>query len=268
MIFNGVNNMRCPVCDSNLPEGAIRCEVCGTDVGKYTYSNNSQQRNKTIYENNSYNREQVYSGGAPASNTTNIIIGVMIGVILVLVLAIAALVVADSEIFSSKKTTKNSQQQQSTSQSDVVETFTPQTPRPKKIVSSYKAVKSNATWQQAANNAAGQNSHLVYIDSYDEFKTVCDIAYNNNIKIFWVGARRNSGSSWESTPWLNGMPMNFTQWYKNEPTYISENGYEECYLMVFRVNGVWYFNDAVNDVSNVYSGRMGYVIETETEVEG
>ena len=42
-----------------------------------------------------------------------------------------------------------------------------------------------------------------------------------------------------------------------------EEGYDENYLMVFKVNGVWYFNDATNDVSMHYPGKMGYIVEVE-----
>ena len=55
--------------------------------------------------------------------------------------------------------------------------------------------------------------------------------------------------------------MNYTNWYSGEPTYQSEEGNQENYLMVFKVKDKWYFNDAENDVSQYYKGKMGYIVE-------
>lgn len=130
-------------------------------------------------------------------------------------------------------------------------------------VSVYSAVKADITWHEANTKAENAGGSLACITSKEEFDKVCAMAQNEGIVVFWVGARRSSSESWSEVKWQSGEKMNYTPWYTNEPTNISEEGNEELYLMVFKVDGVWYFNDAENDVSKVYPGRMGYIVETK-----
>ncbi|MDO5477558.1 MAG: zinc-ribbon domain-containing protein [Clostridia bacterium] len=136
-------------------------------------------------------------------------------------------------------------------------------PEPVKPASSYYRVyRSDVGWETANYNAYSQNGRLVSINSSEEFNRVCSLADNNGLKVFWVGARRAASDSWNSARWNDGSYMSIGRWYTNEPSYRSE-GIEECYLMVFKVNGVWYYNDAPNEVSQYYAGKMGYIVEFE-----
>lgn len=107
--------------------------------------------------------------------------------------------------------------------------------------SNYNVYKSDVTWSQAYNYSGGR---LVSIDSADEFNRVCNLASSNGMVVFWVSPASS-----------------YVKWYPGEPSYKSEYGEYEDYLMVFKVNGSWYFNDSVNDVSEYYSGKMGYITE-------
>ena len=131
--------------------------------------------------------------------------------------------------------------------------------------SSYQVVKSNATFVNAEAAARKAGGHLVYINSADEFNHVCSLADAKGLKVFWVGADIINTANWNNTTWGDGTPLNFTRWYSNstvqEPTYESERGEPEDYLMVFKVGNNWYYNDAANDVAYAYSGKMGYIIE-------
>lgn len=135
----------------------------------------------------------------------------------------------------------------------------PQTPK----ISTYSVQKSDMTWHQAYNSAINSGGKLVCINDRAEFDKVCRMAEQYNINVFWIGAKRNYNDSWNGVKWIDGSDMNFAYWYPNEPSYVTATGEDEEYLMVFRVNGVWYFNDSVNDVSQVYPGKVGYIIEYE-----
>ena len=139
------------------------------------------------------------------------------------------------------------------------------TPEPieKPKVSSYTAYTSDATWTEASQYARNQGGYLVCINDREEFDKVCQKADEENIKVFWVGAKRDSYDDWDETKWLDGEDITYINWLSGEPTYYDEDGFDENYLMVFKVNGVWYFNDATNDVSMHYSGKMGYIVEVE-----
>ena len=135
----------------------------------------------------------------------------------------------------------------------------PQTPvtTPK---SGYNVIKSNATWIEANRMAKNAGGHLVHIDSSSELQYVSSLAASAGINVFWTGGYRTS-SSWADAIWSNGSPITYTNWYNGEPSYISEQGTSENYLMVFKVNNKWYYNDGPNDISYAYKGKMGYIIE-------
>ncbi|MBQ6907034.1 MAG: TPM domain-containing protein [Clostridia bacterium] len=135
----------------------------------------------------------------------------------------------------------------------------------KQTISTYSVIKSDVTWYDAERYAKNDGGHLVCINDYNEFNKVCSLADEKNIKVFWVGANRNYGETWNNAKWEDGKEIEFSQWYSGEPSYNSEEGNEEEYLMVFKVDGTWYFNDAENDVTKYYKGRMGYIVEFETE---
>ncbi len=174
--------------------------------------------------------------------------------------------VADGiESMKTSSSTSSSTNSSSTSNSNTYNSNNTQTPQPteKPKVSSYTAYTSDATWTEASQYAKQQGGYLVCINDSEEFEKVCKKADEQNIKVFWVGAYRSSYDDWEDTQWNDGEDITFTRWLQGEPTYYSEEGDDENYLMVFKVNGTWYFNDATNDVSEYYSGKMGYIVETE-----
>ena len=127
----------------------------------------------------------------------------------------------------------------------------------------YTVYKSDATWSEANKNALKQGGYLVSINNEEEFEKACTLAEDAGLKVFWVGAKRSSESYWSDVSWLDNTPVGNLNWFDGEPTYYSEEGDDENYLMVFCVDGEWYFNDAINDVSEYYKGRMGYIIETK-----
>lgn len=134
------------------------------------------------------------------------------------------------------------------------------------VHTSYKAVKSDDKWTDANSQAIKSGGELVSINSEEEFEEVCKLAEEEGIKVFWASAKRYSSDLWEDTLWSDGSDITFTHWLAGEPSYTSEEGEDEKYLMVFKVGDKWYFNDAQNDVSSYYSGKMGYIIEyTEYE---
>ena len=91
------------------------------------------------------------------------------------------------------------------------------------------------------------------------------MAQSKGIKVFWVGAKRAAGAAWEKTKWQDNTYINYTKWYPGEPSYIGEDGTEESFLMVFCVDGTWYYNDAQNDVTAYYKGKIGYIVETQNQ---
>ena len=57
---------------------------------------------------------------------------------------------------------------------------------------------------------------------------------------------------------MSGEPWDYTNWAEGEPN--NETG-SESYLMMYRSDGKWGWNDAEVSVSEYYQGHMGYIIE-------
>ncbi len=137
--------------------------------------------------------------------------------------------------------------------------------------SSYSVVYSDSsngiiTWESAKYKADSMGGHLVSINSREEFEKVCNIADNNGLVIFWLGVKRDYGESWSNVYWEDGTRMTYTKWLPGEPSY-TEDGVEERYLMALKRNGVWYFNDAMGDISHAYGSNYAYKIAGIVEIE-
>lgn len=137
---------------------------------------------------------------------------------------------------------------------------------------SYIAVKDSCTWYNAAAEAAkfGKNTHLVTVDSLDEFDQVCRIAEAGGLKVFWVGMQVKDAYDWyNGANDIIGHEFDFSnvRWYSGEPSGYdnkvekSMQEFEDC-LMFMNVDGVWYANDAPGGTQYT-SGNAGYIIEIE-----
>ena len=130
-------------------------------------------------------------------------------------------------------------------------------------VSEYYVFKSDCTWLEASAEAEYLGGYLVSINNRDEFEKVCALADQKDINVFWVGIKRRPNMEWYEASWQDGSNLVFTNWLQGEPTYYSEEGDFECYLMVFKVGNHWYYNDAPYDVTEYYKGKIGYIVEIE-----
>lgn len=121
----------------------------------------------------------------------------------------------------------------------------------------YKLIVGDYTWWEAQEDAASRGGHVVTINSEEEFNRCAELAGNNNMVFIWLDAFVNSVDQWDTALWQTGESIDYTCWYPGEPS-----GGDEYYLSMFCVRGTWYYNDAVNSVSE-YSGRKGYILEIE-----
>ncbi len=127
--------------------------------------------------------------------------------------------------------------------------------------STYEVFKGDFTWYEADEYARNNNSRLASVNSEEEFTQLCNMAYENGIRVMWVSAERNS-DSWDTSRWNDGQTISYVKWYSGELSYYEADGTSEEFLMLFYVNGEWYFNDCGNDVSKYYAGEIGFVAES------
>ncbi|MBQ3111104.1 MAG: hypothetical protein IJC69_08205 [Clostridia bacterium] len=244
--------MFCPECGSTVKENDRICSNCGSFNPNYRPAPTPQPPKK--------NNTVLY-----------VLLGVIVLLALVIIGLLTGLLLSSKEASQPAMPTEAAKEEPQEPATTIIiiheekeeEPVVPKQPKSYKKVSSYESVKSNATWSTARQKAEAKGGTLVCINDEAEFNKVCKIADNKGIKVFWVGAERDYYENWSSVYWLDSTRMNYTRWLPGEPSYVSEDGTDEYFLIVFKVNGKWYFNDAPHDIEPFYSGKMGYIIEYE-----
>lgn len=123
----------------------------------------------------------------------------------------------------------------------------------------YEAVMADVSWTEAKLLAEERGGHLVTISDAQEQKLVEDLIDEyEDLHTVWIGGKNmNNGYQW-----VNGEEFSYTNWGPGEPN--NETG-DEIYMDMYEKDDIWYWNDVPNDISQYYSGKMGYVIEWELE---
>jgi len=138
-------------------------------------------------------------------------------------------------------------------------------PSPSAIVtidtSRYNVMKMNVSWTQAAEACMNAGGTLATINDQDEFAGLCALADKYGLEMVWVGGFRKSGD----IVWLSGQSSEYMPWANGEPSYRDTNGAQENFLMLVKTNGVWAYNDVIDDPAtyypDIYSGKIGYIME-------
>ena len=120
----------------------------------------------------------------------------------------------------------------------------------------YEIINTRMTWQEAAEYCESVGGYLATIESQTEYDKIVTLAESSGRKVLWLGAVRNSKQNFE---WITDEEFSFTRWLSGEP---NNEGGNENYLVMFRVNEQWVWADVPNDVSPYYSeDYVGFVCE-------
>ena len=131
----------------------------------------------------------------------------------------------------------------------------------KEYVSTYEVIVSDRTWIEAYDDALSRSGHLAVINSAEEEQIIEELLDGyDTLHTVWLGGVLKN----KSLVWINGQDVTYTQWGSGEPN--NETG-DEDYLDMYELDNRWYWNDVPNDIKQYYSGKMGYVVEYEKEVE-
>lgn len=261
--------MFCPNCGTRIPDDSAFCPECGSKTGvDSTSAATVSPEKKPKIQNSLAPQTPEPTPEAPAQKKSlrwlYILISILCVVVLVAAIAIAIHITATKEpVSSNEAATAPPQKVDEAYKKEYFPTVDPSLIDEYQAYSTYTLVISDATWTQASDDAQGRGKKLACINNQDEFDTLCSFADNENISVFWIGAKRHESDDWTTARWVDGTEIAFTKWLDHEPSLKSETGEEECYLLCFKVDDQWYYNDAENDVSMHYSGKMGYFIETE-----
>lgn len=149
--------------------------------------------------------------------------------------------------------------------------YTPITPvKPGSHSSRYEVIKADMTWEEANRACIEKGGHLATITSKEEEEKIIAEAEKSNIGRLWIGGYTTNNQYGEAVGhWVMGEPFVYQNWFsEDEPSRFDSDNAEEFYLMLWKIDGRWSWNDQRNDLINspfasTYKGKMGYVIEYE-----
>ena len=129
---------------------------------------------------------------------------------------------------------------------------------------SYKQVRT-VNLDEYVGLTADHDQSYAYFMRTNLFNNIdIDLANTKNITNIWVGCHRVDGTLvWESDD-----EIGFYPWGPNEPSYVDGwDGVNEDYVMLWRLNGAWVYNDSRNDpiadYPGSYRGKIAFVCEFE-----
>lgn len=127
---------------------------------------------------------------------------------------------------------------------------------------SYGLYVEDVSWTQAQARCAEMGGHLVNISDEAELAEVIALAEEKGIEKLWIGCHRENAQ----LIWENDEGITFYKWGKGEPSgYDSGDRVTEDYVLLWKFNGEWVYNDSrddpVRDYPAMYSGQIGFVCE-------
>lgn len=128
---------------------------------------------------------------------------------------------------------------------------------------SYEVIHDDlAIWPDAEEVCRTLGGHLVTITSPEEEKKIIDYLNTTDLEVIWLGG--NDLSVHGQYEWVTGEPMDWDNWPPGEPDNLNDL---EHYMVLHKQNGIWVWNNARVDTNTFFQGKMGYIVEWETEFE-
>ncbi|MBR7164486.1 MAG: VWA domain-containing protein [Clostridia bacterium] len=150
--------------------------------------------------------------------------------------------------------------------------YTPITPVVKASHNSrYEVIKADISWEDANRACINKGGHLATITSKEEEDKIIAVAEKSGIGRLWIGGYTTNNQYDEAVGhWVMGEPFVYQNWFSEDEPSRFDNADDEAefYLMLWKIDGRWSWNDQRNDLINspfasTYQGKMGYVIEYE-----
>lgn len=127
---------------------------------------------------------------------------------------------------------------------------------------SFAVFVEDVSWTAAAKRCADMGGHLANVANQEELDEIIALAEEKGIEKLWIGCHRvNAGLVWE-----NDEQIDFYRWGRGEPSgYDAGDKVTEDYVLLWKFNGEWVYNDSrddpVKDYPAMYSGQIGFACE-------
>lgn len=132
--------------------------------------------------------------------------------------------------------------------------------------SRYEIIPADVSWNEANARCVAAGGHMATINSAEEMDLLSEMAEKSGLKYLWIGGYTSQRGSEIYGHWTTGEPFDYTAWTPDEPSWYDKDGTPEFYIMLWRLNDVWCWNDQRDDVAadfDYFKGKMGYIIEYE-----
>ena len=116
------------------------------------------------------------------------------------------------------------------------------------------AETGSASWEEAAELCAQLGGHLPVVRNQEDLTALITAAEAAGVSYVWLDAKRDTDGVWRTTA---GEEITFFQWYAGEPSGTDTDGTAENYLMLWKYDGVWGYNDMRVDPGTAYSRYYG-----------
>ena len=131
----------------------------------------------------------------------------------------------------------------------------------------YELFKKDISWTEANQECIARGGHLATITSQAEMDELVRMCEDAGVKYCWIGGYTSVRNSGAFGHWITGEPFSYTAWYPGEPSRNDKDGTPEFYLMLWKVEDAWSWNDQRNDVLQsglaYFIGKIGYICEYE-----
>lgn len=138
----------------------------------------------------------------------------------------------------------------------------------KKTATRFVLHKGDVKWTEANSACMQDGGYLVTLTSKSKEKKIIDMAKKEGVKYVWIGgytSQRENGDVFAH--WVTGEKVKYENWLPGEPSRNDKDGEPEFYLMLWRLNDEWSWNDQRDDLfttptlRKTFSGKTGYVCE-------
>ena len=134
--------------------------------------------------------------------------------------------------------------------------------------SRYEFIHADVSWTEANDDCIARGGHLATITSQAEMDQLVSMCELEGVKYCWIGGYTSIRNGTAFGHWITGEPFAFTSWYPGEPSRNDEDGTPEFYLMLWKVEDEWSWNDQRDDVLasglSYFENNIGYVCEYES----
>lgn len=130
---------------------------------------------------------------------------------------------------------------------------TPDVP-PEQTFSVALAQLGSASWDEAAALCANEGGHLPVVRDREDLAALIEAADAAGVSYVWLDAKRGTDGVWRSSA---GEEISYLPWFTGEPSGTDTDGTAENYLMLWKFNGVWGYNDMRGDPGTTYARYYG-----------